>query len=66
MQYRTRAASHVTSKNRRTKLMTAMALAKESTMLTEVLKYSSNLLFRVVVSWEMTYQNNKRLNNEIF
>lgn len=46
--------------------MTAMALAKESTMLTEVLKYSSNLLFRVVVSWEMTYQNNKRLNNEIF
>ena len=66
MQYRTRAASHVTSKNRRTKPMTAMALAKESTMLTEVLKYSSSLLFRVVVSWEMTYQNNKRFNSEIF
>lgn len=60
IQYRTRAASHVTSKNRRTKPIRAMALAKESTMLTEVWKYSSNLLFKVVVSWQMTCENNKR------
>ena len=59
MQYSTRAASHVTSKNRRKKLIRKIVLANESTMLTEVLKYSSNLLLIVVVSWCMTYDKNK-------
>ena len=60
MQYSTRAVSHVTSKNRRTKPTRAIVLANVSTMFTEVLKYSSNLLFRVVVSWWMIYRKVKK------
>ena len=57
MQYNTRAVSHVTSKNRSTKPMMAIALAHASTMLTEVLKCSSSLLLMVLVSCWMTWQN---------
>ncbi len=61
MQYSTRAVSHVTSKNRRTKPIRAIALANESTMFTEVLKYNSNLLFRVVVSWQKICEKKKNV-----
>ena len=63
MQYNTRAASHVTSKNRSTKPMMAIALAHASTMLTEVLKCSSSLLLMVLVSCCMTWQNTTQASN---